>query len=144
MNEELPEDIYSQVEMLSERGNVKTDAGPVALACRVSVARLNRRVFSAAVERGIRFCRHPEKCPNPPSCRLEAADRPPRWRVPNRRSTRRRCTARPQPQAQWDAAMWLHASIGDALRTKGDVAAALANEHCFPSKGILNEARMRR
>ncbi|WP_156398920.1 MULTISPECIES: tetratricopeptide repeat protein [unclassified Methylobacterium] len=31
----------------------------------------------------------------------------------------------PPPQAQWDAALWLHASIGDAFRAKGEIAAAL-------------------
>nr|USU34169.1 tetratricopeptide repeat protein [Methylobacterium sp. OTU13CASTA1] len=31
----------------------------------------------------------------------------------------------PPPQAQWDAALWLHASIGDAFRAKGEITAAL-------------------
>lgn len=31
----------------------------------------------------------------------------------------------PQPQALWDAALWLHASIGDGLRSSDDLAGAL-------------------
>ncbi|MFS4439328.1 hypothetical protein ACMA5I_14035 [Paracoccaceae bacterium GXU_MW_L88] len=33
----------------------------------------------------------------------------------------------PAPQAQWDAAMWLHASIGDAYREKGAMEDALSS-----------------
>jgi tetratricopeptide (TPR) repeat protein len=31
----------------------------------------------------------------------------------------------PQPKSKWQAAMWLHASIGDALRAQSETAAAL-------------------
>lgn len=31
----------------------------------------------------------------------------------------------PEPRRKWDAALWLHASIGDAQRQDGDIAAAL-------------------
>ncbi|VVC53632.1 hypothetical protein RHAL1_00514 [Beijerinckiaceae bacterium RH AL1] len=74
MPDELPDALHTQIEALSERGNIARDAGAIEDAI-------------AAWEQALALV--------------------------------------PQPQAIWDAALWLHASIADALRAKGDVAAAL-------------------
>lgn len=72
--DELPDSIYTQVTDLSERGNVRMEAG----------------LYDEAIalwEQALRLI--------------------------------------PQPEAKWDAALWLHASIADALRSMGAVSDAL-------------------
>lgn len=73
---ELPDDIYAQIQSLSERGNIAMDAGQP--------------------EEAIGYWQEALKL-------------------------------LPQPEAQWDAALWLHASIGDAQRSLGDLPAALSS-----------------
>ncbi len=71
---ELPDNVYSQIAVLSERGKRALDAGDGAGAIRV-------------------------------------------WR--------QALDLLPPPQQQWEAAMWLHASMGDAFRAEGNEDKAL-------------------
>lgn len=41
----------------------------------------------------------------------------------------------PEPRNQWDAALWLHASIGDAQRSQGDLQGALASFQAASASG---------
>ncbi len=74
MDDELPDAVHAHITTLSERGNIRMEAGLYDQAI-------------AAWEEALAVV--------------------------------------PEPKALWDASLWLNASIGDALRSKGDIPAAL-------------------